>query len=257
MKNNQTYIRLAGILFLVVLVTMLFQYPRVHFQLHHQGTLTAFDYRAENDLFLVENYFSRATPYSGGATIILKEGASLPDGFSCQVLYEGGSQIHQVTQNEAGHYVLDVVDRKQSGMVPKAIQILDAQGALYASADFIDGQNYLYQAHSEDYAYYNIYANDRGIFMGRFSAFEEQSLISQYDTVMVEFCQIDGSKSDGYRLLARNELGVRDFVNQDVNRWLDFLEEASYDPTSPIEVVLTFQGETSYTLAMTLTEGVA
>ena len=38
MKNNRTYLSLAGLLFVVVLVTMLWQYPRVHFQLHNQGT---------------------------------------------------------------------------------------------------------------------------------------------------------------------------------------------------------------------------
>ena len=35
----------------------------------------------------------------------------------------------------------------------------------------------------------------------------------------------------------------------------EFLEEAEYDASMPIEVVMTFQGSTQYTIAMTLTEG--
>ena len=49
MKNNRTYLSLAGLLFVVVLVTMLWQYPRVHNRYTYKGTLTMFDYRAENE----------------------------------------------------------------------------------------------------------------------------------------------------------------------------------------------------------------
>lgn len=258
MKNNRTYLSLAGILSIVVLVTMILQYPRVHFQLHNQGTLTAFDYQAENEQMRVENYFSRATPYSGGATLTFTDPSSVPEEMTCQVIYEDGTITHQLTKNADGSYILDVIDQKRSGQIPLEIQILNSQDhSLYSSAAFVSGENYLYQAHSPDFAYYNIYANNQGIFMGHFSAFDPDLLIDQYDTVMVEFCQVDGSKSDGYRLLARKEMGVRDFVNIDVNTWLDFLDEAEYDMTMPIEVVMTFQGSSQYTMAMTLTEGVA
>lgn len=258
MKNNRTYLGLASILTIVVLVTMIFQYPRVHFQLHNQGTLTSFDYRAENELMSVENYFSRATPYSGGGTLTFTDLSSVPEKISCQVVYEDQTVTHQLTAKEDGSYVLDVVDQKRSGQIPLEIQVLNAQdNSVYSTATFVSGENYLYQAHSPDFAYYNVYANNQGIFMGHFSAFDETNLINQYDFVMVEFCQIDGSKSDGYRLLARKEISVRDFVNVDVNTWLDFLDEAEYEMTMPIEVVMTFQGSSQYTIAMTLTEGVA
>ena len=258
MKNNRTYLSLAGLLFVVVLVTMLWQYPRVHVRLHNQGTLTMFDYRAENEKMRVENYFSQATPYSGGATITFTDPANVPAALSCQVVYADGTVTHQLTARGEGVYVLDVVDQKRTGQVPLEIQILNSDDqTIYSTAAFVSGDNYLYQAHSPDFAYYNIYANEQGIFMGHFSAYDATNLVSQYDSVMVEFCQIDGSKSDGYRLLARQGYGVRDFVNMDVNTWLNFLEEAEYDASMPIEVVMTFQGSTQYTIAMTLTEGVA
>ena len=69
------------------------------------------------------------------------------------------------------------------------------------------GDNYLYQAHSPDFAYYNIYANEQGIFMGHFSAYDATNLVSHMIRSWWNVGQIDGSKSDGYRLLARQGYG--------------------------------------------------
>ena len=66
-----------------------------------------FDYRAENEKMRVENYFSQATPYSGGATITFTDPANVPAALSCQVVYADGTVTHQLTARGEGVYVLD------------------------------------------------------------------------------------------------------------------------------------------------------
>lgn len=257
MKKNQSYIYLAGFFILVLMGTMIYKYPSVHFQLHNQSTLEKFDYQAENEKVVIKHYFSTNTPYHGGAVLEVKEDLGDLTNAYVEVQYDNQILKHSIQPNSEHSYTLDLLEQANLDVRPQSFKLLNEEGTILTEGSFIDGENHLYQGLTPDYACFNVYVNGQGIYPGQFNAYKPEKMTQLYDRVTLEYCQIDASKSSGYRLLGREELALTDYLNQPRNAWVPFLQEASFTQDEPLELVITFTGSNTYTMVITLNKGVA
>ena len=134
--------------------------------------------------------------------------------------------------------------------------VTNSDGTLLVASPFIGDFGPLYQSSSYDFAFLNIYANQSGIFIGQFEAFDKAQLLKQYQRVTVEFCHPDASKSNGYQLLARTQMNMTDFLEKENLGYLPFLPTAHFDEEKTMDVILTFEGENRQAIVMTLEKGV-
>lgn len=251
MKMKSTYVNALLVFAVIILLTLVYQYPHYRFQLYNVNDLSSFVYASENEDLQVSDYFAAETDQIGGGEIVLTSKTSKIA--SAQVTLESGKILtHKLSLGQEGHYLMDVLDNDGDISAPVSIEVLDEEGKTVASGNFTVSAGNLYQAQNNSYAFYNIYINQTGIFGGQFAIYDRAYLIDHYDMVTLEFCHPDASKSSGYALLARSRMSLESFLERQWLGYLPFVNNADFDRTRPVELMMTFEGQETKTIVMSL-----
>lgn len=257
MKIKQVYMTMLMVFFLVIMATLIMQYPYFRFQLYRLNDYEAETFQAENEDMTITDYYASDHPYYGGASVYLKDEKEQFDSLNATVTLNNGQTIqHRLTHCEGERYMMDAVLMNNTAAKPEQIAIFH-QDQLVASADLTAQTGTLYQASSHQYVFRDIFVTASGVFTGLFEAYEKEALLEQFQMVTVEFCHPDASKSSGYQLLARTQYQVPDFLANDASDFIPFLPSAKYQSDHKVEVIITFEGANRQTIVLTLKEGVS
>lgn len=254
MKMKKNYMIALTVFLVAIMVTLVIQFKHFKFQFYHINSYHGFDYSAQSDNFTMTDYFGSVSAYYGGATVEMV--GAKPNMKAFVFLEDGTELVHQMTKISDQTYLLDVQNLENVRQKPVSIEIREENQQVLARSDILAVVGQLYQASSYEYSFLNIFINQAGVFMGQFEAFNAQQVLNHYDTITVEFCHQDASKSSGYQLLARTKMDVKSFLELDDLGFIPFLPTAHYDSKKEVEVILTFEGsENRQAIIMTLEKG--
>lgn len=253
MEKNKKYGQLLLFFFGVVLATLFFQYPNFKFGLDNVNAYQQFSYGLVSDTLEVNAYFGAVQNNYGGADVKLE---SQEKSLKAQVTLEDGTKLeHLLKLKDENYYVMDVV-ATTSKSKPRQIEIYAQDGKTLAQGELKANIDELYQASNRDCAVFNIYVNQSGIFMGDFSVTNAKDF-SHYQYAIVEFCHPDATKTDGYMLLARQQIPLDELLNAKLSYYLPFLNTAVFNEEIDMDMIITFVGEDSKSIVMKLTRGVS
>lgn len=254
MKMKKNYIYMFLSLFVIVLVTLMVQYPHFSFQLNNVSDKQNFSYALQSENCQLEHYYSSDEDYYGGADVHLDSDEKT---LNAKVTLQDGTVIdHQLQKQSEGYYVMNVVKSKTQSQ-PKHIVIVDKDGNELVNDNLKVQVDELYQASNYDFSISNIYINNGGVFMGKFNAFDKEALLKDHTEVVVEVCHADDSKTSGYMLLARQQYPLDEFLKNETLGYLPFLHTASYDREKKVYIIITFTKDTQKSIVMPLVKGVS